>query len=1075
MMEENESIDLNPELAAPGAGSAGSPIPAINSLDQLRLHLDVWRNICDNALLYIPQCYKEINSKPVSYDAVSLSDLKIIATEFELARNLAALEDKSQAESFSSMNANLMEHLFLGGDLNDVLFFSNDGGQHQKYSADQKTNHAILQLYKSYGVLEDDDSKALYTQLFYLIRELDTKDFSAFYKAGSTKIEDINFDSKENIIRFKRIFLKRKSLFLAGFEALVFTNGEAEISPVVKRLEEDLGNEFFNDLKQYLLQQEDFALFVLQDKAEAFVHKKSNKLRLAAPTLKATPVRKAGNSTDYGEFKQFKTELEEVNTQLDTQIKSLRNAKDVDDDFINQYNKLNTERSILNHIVSEKQKSLTTFGKIKNGISDYPGTVKGHAGSTALAGAKGLMMQTGAYMGRALYNKFKGEDYKNDWEEITKKFSLDLAEVGGGMLLSLLIGPAGFSVVSNVFGMFKEKVPTQMDRMESKLAEISNKLDEIAKNINGLNVTLAESVVQKAKIETAKKALKEMGNHLTNIKNIYANIFRSGDYSLDVIKLKSEHDAFRNQFQLFMKEFWDQKYAFTTGAGFVLESESRDTTSLSYSIIETYKEKSTYLRFDQAFKPLSELINAVEGLITQYRDVRADLVSLMSVYLPFFGSGSQNKSDVLAAMLDLKKNEDDLNAVLMLSLITLRKNVLGERNQRLYDTMKTCQDNPERLDYFKAFYLKDKAGTSFYKYNYGNGNFEPTQHAYRFFMIPDAGKGKENLKYTLVNAQKESCRQTFESRIAIGHNDTLMVDDSREASVAFADEIAETIEYWIKKQGGTRRFTESSTSFFLETGNNEASRQVRFYVEKGKYGLEEFAWGGYELISGDIADFKGKQPYAIAGFDQKTGDFYIGFGAGEKDEKGNETIKPVNVIKFDQNARIRTEGNPSAYDYRFSNDAVKNRFASLYARNNNEFFKQMSSVRFDNLNLLVRKDSMLRGQTLLQGDAIIGRNHAYLVFQLDGNLVLYNGTHVWFKSETNTSDKVVLQFQTDGNLVIYPENPGQQNHDNSKWSLRKTHILEDYKKVYRMAVSEGLKNLTFFDKDEKFAYKLPPK
>ena len=1111
-MSENELLEI--ELKHPMVGAGSPTIPSINTTDEMRLYMDVWKSICEAALRYIPQKYEKINGKTVFYnDAVAFLDLKIIALEFELAKQLSLLESKEPFESFSQKNTNLMEHLFLEGDLNDSLFFSDDNGTHKKYTADQKTNHAILNLFKSYERLDDAESKALYADLFNLIRDLDSKDFADFYKTGSIKNEDANFDSKENIIRFKRIFLKRKSLFLANFETLVFINGEEQNGSVLTRLAEPQGGKFFSSLKQYLLNQDDFAMFILQDKVKAFLSKKSDNLRSTTPILKASPVLKSSSKTSYSDFKGFKKELEAVNSQLNIQIKSLRDIKDVDDDFIKQYNSLESEQNILKRIVTEKQKDLTLVGSIKNDISEYGKTVKGRAGSTALAGAKSLMLKSSTYMGFALYNKFKGEDYKNDWEEITKQFSMDLLEAGGGVLLSIFIGPSGFGVVSSVFGMFKEKQPTQLDKMERRLTEITNKLDDIAKSMDRFTVTLPEVMVQTAKIAAAKKAITEMINHLTNIKNIYNDVFRNGNYHLDVDKLWQEHEAFKSNFQLFMKEFWDSNYAFTTGDGFVFEGQSRDTSSLSYGIINAYKDTNTYLRFDQTFKKLFELVNAVESLIAQYRDIRVDLLSLLCVSLPLFNDSSRNKSKVLNKLFDLTKNEADLNAVLMYSLITLRKNVLGERNQRLYDKMMSYWENHERFDYFNAFFLKDQEAKSFYMYDYANKKLDSVgNYDYRFFIVPDAGTEKANQKYKLINSQLDDHRKTFEYRIAMGHDDTLIINDNLITKTEFADNIDGTIEHWIKKTGGVQRLIECNNCFELFITRGDTSPSIQFYLRDGKYGLEEQGniWG-YQLISGEIEnDFKGQQPCAIAGFDKETKDFYIGFGVLKKDDKGNETVEKINTIAFDKHARVRTDGNTSAFDYRFSNDAIKNRFEELHAKYPKLAFNRMSSVRFDNLKLLINKDTMLRGQALIPGDSLIHYRHkTILIMQSDGNLVLYSyeqnwfvefiekfsfitkylptfpfpsNRHIWFASHTNSSGQCVLHFQRDGNLVIYPEK-GPYDSTHAKWSTNKREgIWQDYVKIHRIAIVETqeLENnnrvhsidLDFFDENENKFFSL---
>ncbi|WP_426478355.1 PQQ-binding-like beta-propeller repeat protein [Chryseobacterium sp. CBSDS_008] len=75
--------------------------------------------------------------------------------------------------------------------------------------------------------------------------------------------------------------------------------------------------------------------------------------------------------------------------------------------------------------------------------------------------------------------------------------------------------------------------------------------------------------------------------------------------------------------------------------------------------------------------------------------------------------------------------------------------------------------------------------------------------------------------------------------------------------------------------------------------------------------------------------------------------------------------------------------------------------------------------------LLINAQNIYTGQTLEQNRKYwAGNNRYYLIFQNDGNLVLYNraGASIWDARTTNRGVKAI--FQEDGNLVVYTPGNG---------------------------------------------------
>jgi hypothetical protein len=74
--------------------------------------------------------------------------------------------------------------------------------------------------------------------------------------------------------------------------------------------------------------------------------------------------------------------------------------------------------------------------------------------------------------------------------------------------------------------------------------------------------------------------------------------------------------------------------------------------------------------------------------------------------------------------------------------------------------------------------------------------------------------------------------------------------------------------------------------------------------------------------------------------------------------------------------------------------------------------------------LLLNAQNIYNGQTLEQNRKYWSNNNRYyLIFQNDGNLVLYNrsGGSIW---DSKTSDRGKSGFQDDGNLVVYTPRNG---------------------------------------------------
>jgi hypothetical protein len=66
------------------------------------------------------------------------------------------------------------------------------------------------------------------------------------------------------------------------------------------------------------------------------------------------------------------------------------------------------------------------------------------------------------------------------------------------------------------------------------------------------------------------------------------------------------------------------------------------------------------------------------------------------------------------------------------------------------------------------------------------------------------------------------------------------------------------------------------------------------------------------------------------------------------------------------------------------------------------------------------KDRLLPGEELPKDKPLVSANGRYrLVFQGDGNLVLYEGNHPWWDTKTVNPRATQCIMQRDGNLVIY--------------------------------------------------------
>ncbi len=87
-------------------------------------------------------------------------------------------------------------------------------------------------------------------------------------------------------------------------------------------------------------------------------------------------------------------------------------------------------------------------------------------------------------------------------------------------------------------------------------------------------------------------------------------------------------------------------------------------------------------------------------------------------------------------------------------------------------------------------------------------------------------------------------------------------------------------------------------------------------------------------------------------------------------------------------------------------------------------------------------DTMQPGQILLPGEAIHSASGRYtFVYQGDGNLVLYDGGHPLWASNTNGRPAGVAIMQGDGNLVLYPPNGGNAIWSSGTWGKPGSHLI----------------------------------
>lgn len=86
-------------------------------------------------------------------------------------------------------------------------------------------------------------------------------------------------------------------------------------------------------------------------------------------------------------------------------------------------------------------------------------------------------------------------------------------------------------------------------------------------------------------------------------------------------------------------------------------------------------------------------------------------------------------------------------------------------------------------------------------------------------------------------------------------------------------------------------------------------------------------------------------------------------------------------------------------------------------------------------------DRLTNGQTMTSGHYILSENVEFaLVFQSDGNLVLYHGSKAIWNTNTDGTGANRLKMQTDGNLVLY-------NSTRAVWASNTTHNGSSYVKL----------------------------
>jgi hypothetical protein len=982
---------------------------SISNLDELFDVVQTWKLLCKDALHGIEASCKSNAGKPVDAETAKQLDTAYIFAERTLSEWLRH-DDPKRYLLWRKANENLWHGLF---------------------GNETCTGKSIIKLFKIYhhffkdfaGHHAEEVRLAVAVRMKYLDEQA---------KLGDKHTANLGSEiaMPTNIIRFRRLLLLRKLLFISQLESkywLGFTSSKTKL-----RYDDGLVNLNFTNIYGDNLASQLFAFVALHqdyeyDHLNSFFARANEMIQ-----LQAAPMRMA-RASDGGldEYVSFRDLLKECDLSID-QLgkKDLSEWKDAK--VMSRYHELVKKREVIAWAMNQHHQELGLKDKVKVGWEEYQ--FKSKLGAKTFLMDAGLLLakSTGKNLAKAIWNQMNNKEAENNWGEIGKEALFDLAQIGTMALVSVFFGPgAGGSAASMLGGILRPSPPDpyleEFKKLHKGIQEILTSIDKMQASLEKLIQALPAEISKKLMEINFNNSLMAFRNELKNVESVHAEMLKGEKRKLLDAGWLTRHELLATELQAILSLLWNKNFKLTT-----TWAENPDWKmdltegTIIHFMIKTFSEPKSFRRFHESVQSIYQIVDSMEQVVAHYQSAMPALRAIYAMEIAIVEDCK--REDFFAALLQIQKQEKSYSHLLLMAVNEIRLSI-GRENAILYHKMMRYWDDGRNLNLFSGFMLQEsKIGEtqatqqqkSYLCFDYKINDIGTEKWCFvnidngSLYILPHSADDSQSNdikgSYKVVSPFKNHDHHARDLKLALGLDNTVITESINgltRCNVVFMEDVDQrsldhAAHYGIVSQIGSK----------VETGKlpkvKDLNTNLEFFKNETEFGLTIFSVGQLiYLLREPVAkyrdEFDNGNMHCIARTDAK-GVFEIGFGKQEK-VNGKLSIKTVVSIRLDPSSIYNLIPETGHFDYDISNECLKS--------------QEIEHFLMPNFALFQLKSSLFPGQSLQKGTSLYSYGKK-VTYQTDGNLVSFSNssTPTW-DSGTSGKPSSILKMQHDGNLVIY--------------------------------------------------------